>query len=320
MRVEQLSPYVRDVGVTSFGSIAALEATLNQTRMQRLVTLDGALTLTLASHKGDKSVQHLRREMRGDRYDVRHSVLLDGEGVVVDVGANLGYFTLTVAKLYPGMRVLAIEPTPPTFFFLVLNLQLNRVRLLSPSTFGGAGARGVLPLHAAMGRVDAAKDSIMKHFPLGFHDSQLAMATNDPKLSSRGGWRVQRVPLVDLGAYLENRGVQRVRVLKIDCEGCEWSLLPSLRSWLTPPVSTPGMKLRFWAWPSWWRPYTPRIERLVGELHTGPLEPSYDFEMRRKQGRPVMRPEVDQVFQTVRILTERGCSLGLPGQVYLSPC
>ena len=130
-------------------------------------------------------------------------------------------------------------------------------------------------------RVDAAKDSIMMHFPLGFHDSQLAMATNDPKLSSRGGWRAQRVPLVDLSAYLEDRGVQRVRVLKIDCEGCEWSLLPSLRSWLTPPVSTPGMKLRFWAWPSWWRPYTPRVERLVGELHTGPLEPSYDFEMRR---------------------------------------
>ena len=56
MRVEQLSPCVRDVGVTSFGSIAALDATLYQTRMQRLVTLDGALTLTLASHKGDKSL------------------------------------------------------------------------------------------------------------------------------------------------------------------------------------------------------------------------------------------------------------------------
>ena len=52
MRVEELSPYVRDVGVTSFGSIAAFEAILNQTRMQRLVTLDGALTRTLASHKG----------------------------------------------------------------------------------------------------------------------------------------------------------------------------------------------------------------------------------------------------------------------------
>ena len=61
MRVEELSPYVRDVGVTSFGSIAAFEAILNQTRMQRLVTLDGALTLTLASHKGDTLVQHLSR-------------------------------------------------------------------------------------------------------------------------------------------------------------------------------------------------------------------------------------------------------------------
>ena len=90
--------------------------------------------------------------------------------------------------------------------------------------------------------------------------------------------------------------------------------------WLTPPVTTPGLKLRFWRWPSWWRPYRPRIERLVGELHVGPLEPDYDFELRRKSGRPVVRPEVTHLFETVRALSLRGCSLGLPNGVWLDSC
>ena len=105
-------------------------------------------------------------------------------------------------------------------------------------------------------------------------------------------------------------------------EGCEWNLVPNLRLWLTPPLWNDGMKLRFWKWPSWWRPLRPRIERIVGELHTGSLEPSFDFEKRRRTqpGRIVIRPEVDAVFQTVRILVQRGCSLGRAGHVYLTPC
>ena len=68
------------------------------------------------------------------------------------------------------------------------------------------------------------------------------------------------------------------------------------------------------------RPYRPRIERLVGELHVGPLEPDYDFELRRKSGRPVVRPEVTHLFETVRALSLRGCTLGLPNGVWLDSC
>ena len=134
------------------------------------------------------------------------------------------------------------------------------------------------------------------------------------------GFRAQSVPLVSLPSYLETMGVHTIQLLKIDCEGCEWAALSSLRDWLTPPVTTPGLKLRFWRWPSWWRPYRPRIERLVGELHVGPLEPDYDFELRRKSGRPVVRPEVTHLFETVRALSLRGCTLGLPNGVWLDSC
>ena len=154
--LDTLPPAVRDAGVAAFGSISALSAILKKTRVRQLRTLDGAVTLQLASIDGDKSVSHLRREMRSDRYEI--SKLRDdgGDGVVVDIGANLGYLSLTVAKLYPRMRVLSIEPTPPTFFLLLVNLHLNRVPILSPSTFIARDAGGVLPLHAATGGAGAA--------------------------------------------------------------------------------------------------------------------------------------------------------------------
>ena len=46
----------------------------------------------------------------------------------------------------------------------------------------------------------------------------------------------------------------------------------------------------------------------------------YDFELRRKSGRPVVRPEVTHLFETVRALSLRGCSLGLPNGVWLDSC
>src|SRR5262249_39958978 len=44
--------------------------------------------------------------------------------VVLDVGANIGIFTLFAGRL-PGTRVYAVEPAPATFALLKLNVELN---------------------------------------------------------------------------------------------------------------------------------------------------------------------------------------------------
>jgi FkbM family methyltransferase len=45
------------------------------------------------------------------------------DGVVIDVGANVGYFTILSASL--GFRVLSYEPNPNPFLFVKLNIELN---------------------------------------------------------------------------------------------------------------------------------------------------------------------------------------------------
>ena len=109
MLLRDLPPAALDAGVRTFGSAAAVAAVLTRTTISELRTLDGALTLRLASLHGDRSVRHLRKSMPGDAYGIlRSAALKQGSGVVGDVGANLGYFALTVCRLWPGLRVLAI--------------------------------------------------------------------------------------------------------------------------------------------------------------------------------------------------------------------
>lgn len=67
--------------------------------------------------------------MRGSR-EPEHAFLLQRElgrgGVALDLGANIGYYTVMIARLVgPGGRVYAVEPYPPNVELLSVNIRLN---------------------------------------------------------------------------------------------------------------------------------------------------------------------------------------------------
>ena len=53
------------------------------------------------------------------------SIMEKSDGVFVDVGANIGYYTILIAK--KGSRVIAVEPIPETIKILKTNIMLNNV-------------------------------------------------------------------------------------------------------------------------------------------------------------------------------------------------
>jgi FkbM family methyltransferase len=76
----------------------------------------------------------IRREQEPSEFRVlRH--LVGGGGLIVDAGANVGLYTVFLARCVPpGIEVLAIEPIPTTFDILrdtVASLGLTNVRLVS---------------------------------------------------------------------------------------------------------------------------------------------------------------------------------------------
>ncbi len=120
-------------------------------------------------------------------------------GVFVDVGANIGYYSLVLAHQC-DCRVIAIEPNPPTLQRLYFNVAINEHLQSKISIVPlGVGPEGEFELHT---------------------DSNLGAASLHGHIfpGSNNVVKIQTKPLLDI---LEDQGIQKVDSLKIDIEGME---------------------------------------------------------------------------------------------------
>lgn len=130
---------------------------------------------------------------------------LPRDGTFVDIGANVGLYTLNAAKLLgPGGRILAVEPGPEAARRLRFNLSLNRTDAAITHADCAVGAEeGVMGLYLDASNLGGS--SLVRDHG----------GTSTP---------VRVRPLVDV---LEEAGITRIDVLKIDIEGAEdKALLP----------------------------------------------------------------------------------------------
>ncbi|MEZ0090751.1 FkbM family methyltransferase [Streptacidiphilus sp. EB129] len=76
----------------------------------------------------DGAVQELKAiyaEMFTDHTYLRHGITVPANGCVLDVGANVGIFSLYVKRHWPQARIVAFEPMPRTLQALRSNLELH---------------------------------------------------------------------------------------------------------------------------------------------------------------------------------------------------
>jgi FkbM family methyltransferase len=119
--------------------------------------------------------------------------------VMVDAGANIGLFALTGAR--QGAEVHAFEPIPANFIALERNVELNR------------GAR----VHAVPAALGAETGTASFGIPTerGSGEQMSAFFTLG------GSHRQIQAPVIRLDDYLDEHGVERVRLAKVDVEGAE---------------------------------------------------------------------------------------------------
>ncbi|MEO8421575.1 MAG: FkbM family methyltransferase, partial [Hyphomicrobium sp.] len=125
----------------------------------------------------------------------------------IDVGANVGTYTIFVGKLVgPGSRILAIEPQPEALERLRENLELNEINAqIAPFAVGDTE-----------GDADFAVDS--KN--IGFTSINL-------QRRGRGERHIIRLPVRRLIDLVREAGFERIDAMKVDIEGAEdIALLP----------------------------------------------------------------------------------------------
>ena len=121
----------------------------------------------------------------------------------VDIGANVGAYSVFVGHHAPGAAILAFEPHPRTSAKLRFNLAANGIEAQVIEAAVGPAVEGG-------GRMDLWSDGGGN---IG-HTSLLPQATSNAKVKVS-------VPVVPLAEALAERGIERVDVLKIDVEGFE---------------------------------------------------------------------------------------------------
>tara|TARA_B100000965_G_C19602712_1_gene763785 strand:+ start:11044 stop:11820 length:777 start_codon:yes stop_codon:yes gene_type:complete len=127
--------------------------------------------------------------------------------VIVDIGANVGFFSLAMFSQFPKARIFAFEPMPFNF------QQLNSYKKGYPEF-----------------------DWKIERKAIADHDNGIILhsATVDSFSTMAGvfatDWQGEKieVPTLTLGAVVKKNNLEKIDLLKLDCEGSEYAILYSL--------------------------------------------------------------------------------------------
>lgn len=133
-------------------------------------------------------------------YDDLPEFAAAGADCVVDVGANIGAFTLYEVLKKKAKLVVAYEPSPTTFHRLAGNLAVNSIQNVKPINAAVGASPGELP----------------------FVDSPFSV---NSRVAENGQAGAQIIPCVTLDSSLKELGISNVDLIKIDTEGYEIEVL-----------------------------------------------------------------------------------------------
>jgi FkbM family methyltransferase len=131
--------------------------------------------------------------------------------VAIDCGANVGKFTMVMAR--SGAAVYALEPNPAAYEALV---EATRP------------FQNVTPIHAA---VTAEPGPVKLYLHKWAEEDPVHWSTGSSIIRSKRNVRDDRyleVDSVQLSRFIQDLGVDRVRLLKMDIEGAEVAVLNQL--------------------------------------------------------------------------------------------
>ena len=194
-----------------------LETLLAEDPVLRVPSFEGTFAMDPRSHVFKSILPVGDYEPALARFCLQH---LDPERDALDVGANVGLYTVLMARhLRPGRRVLAVEPTANALRRLHANLARNGVGGERAEVFEGvvSDREGTLTLHTIEGREEYSTIGEMSH-P---YTEGVAYASVE-------------VPATTLDALVAARGLDP-GFMKVDVEGAEAAVFGGATAVLSGP-------------------------------------------------------------------------------------
>jgi FkbM family methyltransferase len=140
-----------------------------------------------------------------DEYGLDHCAIMSIAGII-DVGAHIGAFSVKASKLFPGNLIWAFEPAMDNFNLLKNNLKLN-------------DCSNVQIYQNAVTDKEKKVDLFINENHTGGHS--LIPDFHDKKVKVE-------IDTASINTFVEEKKIDSIGYLKIDCEGSEYQILDSL--------------------------------------------------------------------------------------------
>jgi FkbM family methyltransferase len=149
----------------------------------------------------------------------------NNNAVVMDIGANIGIYTILLSHIYPKTKIIAIEASPTIFEMLKSNCKLNNLLLSS-------GSNVLLINKAISDKDDTTTEFYEKHLmSTMLKESHSNLSTSIITTQDELNKKVVRTVTID--NLVETTGINEISLLKIDVEGAEVLALKGATNSLT---------------------------------------------------------------------------------------
>lgn len=133
---------------------------------------------------------------------------LKGGDTFLDIGANIGYYSLVAGTIDPGVRVIAIEPVRSNFEKLKTHLEKNGITLGSAYHYAAGSTTGQVTIFHS-GPANEGMSAL--------HPPEDHTGTREP------------VEMIVLDSWEVTRSLPRIDLIKIDTEGNEKEVLRGMK-------------------------------------------------------------------------------------------
>ncbi len=194
----------------------------------------------LVAHLNKHETDYLYREIFDLQAYLRHGVTLNDGDTVLDVGANIGLFTLFVHQVCPGATVYAFEPNPAVHALLLANTQAHAPnartfafgisRQDTTAEFTSFDGFSLLSgLYVDPRQEQAVVKAFMQNQQQqGVEGTAELLAQADELLEERFHARSYSVSLRTLSSMIAQERIERIDLLKINVEKSELDVLQGI--------------------------------------------------------------------------------------------
>ncbi len=195
------------------------------------------------AHLNDYETKYLYKEIFLDKVYEKNGIFIQEGDTIFDVGANIGMFALSVVERLATTKIYSFEPSPKAYQALTINAQVHGHSQIIPCNYGISDSDcqktfTYYPNSSVWSgfHTDTAQDEISIRAAIrnslkekkGLSNAEDIEEFVDLFMKDRLKKETFKCSLRSISSVIQEYNIEKIDLLKVDAEKCEWEILNGL--------------------------------------------------------------------------------------------